>query len=511
MPKLKANIRLPINGLDVSKPGEFLDARATPRCKNIQIDRSTIAKRPGTAELGASLAERVLALIELKVGSDTFFLRVGLTKVELLNKSTLAWTSVANTALTGTAVNRVDWTFPLLSGAKILVFTNGKDAIRKYTGTGNDASLGGTPPLAKFLIWYAGYLLLGYVTDGGSTFYSRVQWCDTGLPETWTGGNANKADLTDDPEPMTGFGLFGEYVTVHKESCIYLGYLVSTSAVFRFDRKNTGVGAVSHSTIRSLPTGEQIFLGRDGIHLFNGQTAPLIPSPIQDELRESMNPQYLYRCWSTVLAEKDEYWVGIPIGNQTEPETVYKYNWKTGQVYKDGRTSICAVGIYENTDQRTWNDVSTSWDSQTIRWDDIGNLSLNPIIAFGDSGGITTNRDAVNNDNAVAIQAFWESKDYTSEDFGEEDIDLFMRWTGIQLWAKGSTLTAEYSIDQGNTWNSLDIFELDAEFPSDDAPIYGYFDVVSSRCRFRFTNNELGETFAIKKFKIEAVPREVMR
>lgn len=62
MPALKSNIRAPINGLDVSKPGEFLDPRSTPNCQNVSIDRSVIAKRTGTSALGASLSERVLAM-----------------------------------------------------------------------------------------------------------------------------------------------------------------------------------------------------------------------------------------------------------------------------------------------------------------------------------------------------------------------------------------------------------------------------------------------------------------
>lgn len=169
---------LPALGIDKSKPGEYVAARATTNAQNVRIRRSIIEKRPGTEAIGASLAERVQRLLELDDGSTTHFIRIGLTKVEKMNKTTLVWSSIASSALTGAVTDQISYAFPLLSGARILTFTNGKDVIRKYTGAGNDAALGGSPPLAKYLFFFGGYLLLLNVTTGGNHYGWRVQWCE---------------------------------------------------------------------------------------------------------------------------------------------------------------------------------------------------------------------------------------------------------------------------------------------------------------------------------------------
>lgn len=509
---MKLNIPLPSNGLVVDRPGEYVDSRSATSIKNMESNRSIIRKRIGTADVGTALSERVMRLFELQVGNETRLFRVGPTTVEVLNKSTGAWASVASAALTGTYADPVSYAFPLLSGAKIATYSNGIDPIRKCSISGADAVLGGSPPLARYMQAFGPYLVLGYVTDGGDTYYSRVQWCDTGAPETWTGGNAGSTNLLEDPDDITGMGVFGNFLTIHKGSAIYLGQLVTTSDVFRFDRRATGVGAVAGAAIANIPSGEQIFLASDGIHIFNGITTPLIESPIQDELREEMNPAYLYKSQAVFVRELDEYWVCVPIGSDTEPQTIYKYNWRTRQIYKDYRANLTAMGIFLNTQEDTWADRTQAWDSDTSRWNSVINMSLNPLVMFGDSAGNTTKRSAnSNNDAGVAVEGTWDTKDFTAEDFGVPDIDRMMRWKGLEVWAKGNAMTVHYSIDGGTTWALASALSLESDYPADSSPLQVYFDVVSSRIRFRFFNSTVSETFTLKKYQIDASVREVRK
>jgi hypothetical protein len=507
--KLKKGVPLPIQGLNTSAPGEYIDPRSTPDCSNMELNRSVIRKRLGTISLGASLSERVMAYSQLQLQSTIYVVRVGLTKVEVLNQSTRTWSSIASSVLTGSSTDRFDFAFPLLSGVKIMVFTNGLDAIRKFTGSGNDASLGGSPPKSLYCLAFRGYLLLAYVTSGGTTYPSRVQWSDTGAPETWGSGNAGSVDLVQDEQDITGMEPFGDFVAVHKSNSIYVGYLVTTSDVFRFDRKATGVGAVARDSIKTLPTGEQAFLAGDGIHLFNGVTAPLLQSPIMDEMREQMNPQYISASVAVVVRELDEYWIAVPIGNDTTPSTIYKYNYRTGQVYKDTRTNLTAMSSYIKTTQLTWADKTGSWDSDITRWNDAINSTLNPTIIFGDSSGNTTERSAVNNDNGTAISSYWVSKDFTIADLDKDEMGRLVRWTAVQIWAKGSTVAVEYSTDNGVSWTSIITLTLASTYPTDSAPLYGYFDVLSTQIRFRFSNAVAGESFTLEKFIIDASPREI--
>jgi hypothetical protein len=94
-------------------------------------------------------------------------------------------------------------------------------------------------------------------------------------------------------------------------------------------------------------------------------------------------------------------------------------------------------------------------------------------------------------------------------DIGEVAPGRLVNWQLMQVWAKGSGLTAYYSTDGGVTFTEIGTLTLSADYPTDDDPDYLYFDVVSSKIRFRFRNNTTGETFTLKQFALEAVPREV--
>lgn len=511
MPALKTQVVAPILGLDVSRPGEFIDARSTSNCQNVEIKRGVIQQRQGGIALGSSMTERIMAMAELESGINTYLFRVGPTKVEVYNKSTGVWSSVANTALTATEEDQVNFAFPLISAVRYAVFTNGSNNIRKVN-SGVDADLGGSPPKAKFVLDFGGYLLLGNVTDSGTNYFLRVQWSDTGNAEAWTGGNSGSQDLLEDNLAITGMHVFGNYVAVHKESAIWLGQLVTSADTFIFSRKETGSGTIAHKSIQNLPSGEQIFLSRDGIRIFNGVTSSLIDSPIIDELRDSMSPQYAYLAESVLVKDLDEYWVAVPIGNDTYLETIYKYNYRTGQVYRDDRANLTALGLSRRTDQASWDSDSETWDSDTTRWDSVTDLALHRQVVFGDVDGNASMRTSSANDVSTAIDSFWDSKDFTILDVDpSKPIGTLIRWDKIEMWAKGDSLTAYYSTDSGMTWNLISSLTLSSDYPSDDDPDFLYFDKLSSKMRFRFRNSTASQSWTMKQFWISVKPREVRK
>jgi hypothetical protein len=238
MPRYSRTIITPVAGLEVGKPGALIDPRQSPNCLNVEILRSLIRKSRGGILMGLPLGERILAFGELNIEDVTNLVRVGPTKIQEWDGTT--WNSVAHAALTGSVLSRVQFAYPELSGTKIIAFTNFQDNIRKYTGSGNDADLGGSPPKARFILNYRGYLMIAYVNDAGTIRRSRVQWSDTGDIENWSSGDAGIVDLIEDDSDVTNLGYFGEYTCTHKEKSIYIGYLTGTDSVFRFDRKETG-------------------------------------------------------------------------------------------------------------------------------------------------------------------------------------------------------------------------------------------------------------------------------
>ena len=503
--QLKKGALLLIDGLDVSKPAEYIGESASPNNQNFTVESGLLTKRVGTVQSGDSMGEEVMLGTEFKREGSTYNIRIGPTKIQRLVATT--WTDIGHTAFTGGTDDLFDIAIPLLSGKQILVVTNGVDSMCKWTASGNTTALGGSPPVPKFIQEYKTYLVAAHIL-GGVDVDTRVQWSDTGSPETWGSGNAGAVDLEEDGGEITGMNIFGNYLAIHKQGSIYLGYLVSTTAIFKFDRKATGAGTCANNSIVNLPTGEQIFLATDGIRIFNGISAPLLDSPVNDEIRNNLNNEKRHKAWGFLVREKDEAWLGIPIGDDPTGSTIYKFNYIKRVLYKDNRENASAAWRAARSESITWDDAVRTWDEQTTRWNSSSFSANFPLIYLGFNDGTTTSvNNSSTDDNGEAIEAFWESKDYQSDD------RRMCRWQQIELDAKGGSVKVEYSVDSGITWHEIDNSPIDLmdEFPTDDDPIIGDLDVVSSKIRFRFTNNELGETLAIKQFIIGYLPREARR
>ena len=495
-------------GINVSIPAEYLDDHALRNSVNFDISRNLLQKRSGETVLGGVIGGTG---IEIMSGSQynregtKYNVRVGLDKIERYNPTSDVWVDITGTDLTATTDDLHDIAIPLLSGKRILTISNGIDVIRKWNATGDVDYLGGTPPVAKFIQEYKTYLVCANIA-GGTDITQRVQWSDTAAPETWTGGNSGAVDLVEDGGDITGMALYGDYLAIHKDSSIYLGYLVSTTAIFQFARKATGIGTIANNSIVNLPTGEQLFLAKNGVALFNGITVSLIPSTVNDEIRDEFNPEYAFKSWSVLKKDRDEVWIGIPIGGQTSGETVYKYNYLTKTLYKDTRTNATFAWVGSAADSKSWDDFTTTWDDEVNRWNENTLNEGSDQINIGHSDGYTTVVDTTkSNDNGAGIDAYIVTKDF------QDSQQQMSRWKSLELWAKGGSVNVEYSIDGGNTWVSASNspLSLDSNFPPYETPDVMWFDVTGSKIRFKFTNTSLTESLTIKQFVINYSKREL--
>jgi hypothetical protein len=502
-----------VAGLDVSKPEEYVGEQYATDVQNFYVDRGLLTKRIGTTSRGVAIGgtdKEIMAGREFEREGVRYNVRIGRDHIENYNSGTDTWDDITGTTLTGDSSDLIDTAVPLLSGDEILCVTNGVDNIRKWTASGNCSDLGGSPPKAKFIQEYKSYLVCANIT-GGVDVSQRVQWSDTADPETWSGGNSGAVDLVEDGKPITGLNIFGTFLCVHKQTCIYIGTLVSSSAIFRFDRRVTQAGTVANGSIVNLPSGEQIFLAEDGLRIFNGVTAPLIPSPINDEIRDDLNKEYAFKSWGVLVLEEDEVWIGIPMGSQTVGETVYKYNYKTGALYKDTRASINAVWRATQSSALTWDDFGdeVTWDSlaSTVRWNDGQLGSISGLLHFGDTSGVTTiQRIGYTADNGTAIDAYWDSKDFKAETLGQ-----LLRFQEIWVWARGSgALKVYYSTDEGETWTSAGTITLTVDFPNQATPQRLFIDTVAQQARVRFQHDGETGTVQIKQFFMGYTEREYM-
>lgn len=506
---------LPNKGLNTSAPAEFISSGTIPEVLNMQVVRNIVQKIYGTkmfqnADISGENKE-IMAVVEFKKEEVNYLIRIGRNKVERYNSNSKVWIdATGDTDLTGSIDNVISYAIAFdIDGLPVLVFTNGIDAIKVYdTAADKIKSLGGTTQKAKYVCAFGAYLILANINNGVTQLGNQILWSDTGNIEEWTDGNAGGQMLIDEnnDEEITGIGTFGQYLAVHKEKSIYLGALLSSSDVFSFEKTATGVGTCCHNTIRTLNTGGQIFLAKDGLRMFNGTSAPLIDSPMQEDIRASLNPEKYHRCWSIVVPESDEYWVGIPLGNDEGPYTVYKYNYVLGTIFKDQRIGVNCAGYFTSDNSVMIQDINIPMNEANFPFDNLKLLALHKKVVFGRVDGKTTIIDStVNDDVDTVIPTVFETRDYYT------DSAKMARWIKLTVWAKGDSLTLNCSLDKGLTWESGQTIKLDAEFPKPTSPKIFYFDYVSDTIRFKFSNSSKGEKWALKQFQVEVIGREAIK
>lgn len=224
-----------------------------------------------------------------------------------------------------------------------------------------------------------------------------------------------------------------------------------------------------------------------------------------------MNVEFIFRSWGIHVQELKEVWFGIPIGSSEEPDTVYKYNYVTQTVYKDQpSTSVTTASLFTKTADETWDSDPESWDSDTSIWDSNTALALHKRVIWGvGDTGLSVERIETSNFNGTAISSYWQSKDITAADFEMDDAEgRLMEWQGIEVIAKGTSVTVSYSTDEGASWTTAKTLTLSSAFPTDSSPLMVYFRVTSSKLRIRFSDASTSGAFEIKQFRVMALPRE---
>ncbi len=496
MPLLRKPILKPIIGLNYMDPSTMLNDRGGFP-KNMRLSRNDMRKREGRSLHGTSpISDGAAAIhhVEYPLNSQVIRLvRFSKAKAEKYNASSGAWDDITGADFNG---GDTDFFSTVVAEDKLII-SNYVDAIRTYNDAGNTTDLVpsvGSAWKAKFLEYNKGYLLGAYLEEAGQGLPTKVGWTDIGDITKFSGGNSGSALLYHDPLPIRGMKNLNEFTVAYKKNSIYAGRLVDTSDVFIFDLIFTGIGLMSHRTLVDS-RGRHFFMGLDDFYSFSGIRPESIGiDSVQREVFSRLDANKTDRNFAILNSEFDEIWFFVVIAGQDWPTEIWKYNYRTGFWYFDTCSALCSAAIYYQQASVAWNDLTGSWAEQNYRWNDKLLTTNFPFVVFGTSDGYTLRQNTlVNDDNAVAIDASWESIDFVADKF-----ENYHRWLELDFEAKGNTVKVEYSTDYGTTWKSIKTQTLTSDWPV--KPYKVYFDVVARNIRFRFSNAISGETFYLRQF-----------
>jgi hypothetical protein len=362
--------------------------------------------------------------------------------------------------LTGTddkPVDVVTW-----QASDLMIFTNGVDVVKEYNKTAvvtvTDLPSSGNT-IARTVAVYENYVMLGFTTEGGTSYPFRVRRCDTGDPTNWTSGNAGFDDLLDGTSDIQFMNKIGPYVIVYRDKEIVRGELVAADdKLFDFNTAVAEDGVIGPEGVATVGDSD-IFIGHKTIWQYQGGTdIKDIGGPIFEKIfgvSGDLNTQYRNRIRADFISELGEAWFVYPISGETHARRLRRYKLATESwSSRDFTHSITSLGFHTRNASLSWNDASGSWASQTGTWDSRTALKDAPTILLGlNSTPQVVEYDYIqtvdtNSAGSTAISVELRSKDFSS-------IDKLVRYDRCHFMSKGQAVLVEYSVDSGTTWITL--------------------------------------------------------
>lgn len=376
-----------------------------------------------------------------------------------------------------------------------MIMTNGVDAIKKWTGSGDvsnlisDSPSGVTALLAKQCIEFKSHLLLLDVTEDGNRYPQRIRWSDTSDPEDFLNGNASYQDLTG-PDFLKGAVTFkGDYLVVCKEKSLWLGYATGESDIFQFDRKVENKGCLSGRTIKA--EGDFVyFMGDHDIYAFDGIGVESIADRrVRAEIFRTANPAQYAKSLAVLKTDQHEYWLFVVDINGTYCDVCWCYNYelRTWTRFKTADV-LTSGGHYAQQNVVAIDDLSGTIDEQAWRIGSVAGAEETPIDVFGDTDGYVYQYSHQESDDYdTAIDGWFSTYDFNPTKMGRR-----FRVNRIDVYFEGNGLDIEYSTDKGGTWTTIESLTASNNL---EQPNSVFLKLDCLLCRLRFRNNISGEHF----------------
>lgn len=329
-------------GLDERLITDFGNNELTTSLDNVNVRNGFVEGRKGINEFDdittTDADTPILGLMDhyLYTTGASSLLRMTPTKVRKWNSSTHAWDDITGTALNGTSTTRPQHC--MVSELNYLGFTNeGADRPRKYTGSGNTAVWGGTPPYCKAIEYYVGFLALGNISDDGITFSPLDIILSDDPDNTWAECDDTEIYVTtmtldESPGEVRALKVLGPVMMAYKSDCIVV--IRFTGGVVRFSRTKLPfpMGILAPLSLQSLGEVGHIFLATDrNLYINNGQTVVPLPRNVQKSLQEVCPAAMMPYLRSMVDYNTETYILGYQRSGTTYQDATLEFNYRTGE------------------------------------------------------------------------------------------------------------------------------------------------------------------------------------
>jgi hypothetical protein len=280
---------------------------------------------------------------------------------------------------------------------EIAIIATAQDAPIKWTGSGDAAALGGTPPSFKFQVVHKNKL---WVSVGDILYFSGLR-----DGESWDTSN-DLVRFEGDGKDITGLAVYGDRLVVFKPKEIFVVSGSSNRDLF-VQSVVKGEGCASGYSIQEIESRRHgnvlAFLSSEGfIKGFNGSQNLIQLGDHVTPLWDEMNRSRFEFAPSINYETRNQYWVSATSGSGSTHDRVFVYDYfndvhtneQTGQPLS---TSLYFDGINANAMAIFYKDTA-------------------PTLVTGDyAGELLHQDDGLLDEGSTSISSSWQSSEI---DFG---------------------------------------------------------------------------------------------
>lgn len=472
-------ITVPTRGLDYRISPRDLDVRNASAMQNMRIDQGVLKKRTGHAAFsivittGGNLSGRVQGIVQTPFDWEDdmaiLFQDATNTSYYFYDTSTSKWTLGEQESQT---------TYSQLSscpavksdGTEVVILCDNKVRAAIWDGSTIDDLTTNSDELRSRVVRYIkSHLVLFDVGEKNGSWVQadrKVQWSNAGDIEDFSGGDSGTNLLLGRKGGrIVGVEELAYDAIIYCENEIIKMVYIGGTAIFRFDPLIFNLGLGAQNAIANI--GDRHYFLADDLNVweyFGGTFVRPVGAPINADLFSNINKTYYGNSFFVNCKGQKEAWLFVPTSTAT-PDLVYviKYGGlpdKDPTWYKYDLTGFCAIP-YDRF-----------------------------YVLGGGTSKINDYDQSATDDGSTAIDAYWDSKDFTVKSPKER-----ARHSGIAFEAKGNTVSVYYSTDEGTSWTLIGAQTLTASWTYYFLPFTSDYE---RKIRYRFRNNTSASTFELR-------------
>ena len=229
-----------------------------------------------------------------------------------------------------------------------IIATNYADAPQRLTGMTavNFADLAGSPPKAKFCLFFKGHLILAYLNDG-TVYPQKLIWSAYDNISSWAQSLTTGSDsrnLEDADGEITGIMAIGSLLSIFHRNSITIGWYSGAPFTFSFDSLRVRDKGAIEGTPIGLGNYCYFFDERDIYEMTADGMINSIGMGIKNTLLNDLDIGYFHAITAAADARRGLiYWSYSSVNSDGTPDTIICYNPKMKRFTK---ISVSHYGVF---------------------------------------------------------------------------------------------------------------------------------------------------------------------